>query len=297
MSKRDIKKMIKREMPKDKAIKVVGYSDIRNLDKAKKYHSYISVGDKNIYYTTDKLKGKTLGYIDIGRDIGLENDNVSNNTRFLIEIKGVSRLAKIIPTPLVFVFCGFGSVPANIAIAATSIVLLTESASYIATGKFIILQPSSSPVVAEEVTTEDEIVENIEKTTQTKSDNVDESTFAYDGDINNALAEQETTSEIVKQQTVIDGIGNDLVVSSNTYIPLGNNPLNSGIYLEFIIFDESSDVIYHSAKLKPDESVRWFPAETLSKGVHRVTIKINVSHIDTGLADVGTDLIVNITVK
>lgn len=103
-----------------------------------------------------------------------------------------------------------------------------------------------------------------------------------------------------QKYTIIDGIAYDgeyMDVYPSDTIPLGNNEENEGIYLQFVIKDESGNEIYVSPKLNPGEKIDWSPCEYLANGIQKVTVSVNVYHQDTNIQDIGADMDVTFNIN
>lgn len=110
----------------------------------------------------------------------------------------------------------------------------------------------------------------------------------------------EPNVDVSKQKsTIIDAIvyeGEYLELYPSDVIPLGNNPENKGICLQYIIKDASGSELYVSDKLNPGESINWQPTKYLNNGKQDIVITVNVYHKDTGMQDVGTDMYVKFNI-
>lgn len=113
-------------------------------------------------------------------------------------------------------------------------------------------------------------------------------------------SETEETDIMNQKYTIIDGItyeGEYMDVYLSDTIPLGNNEENEGIYLQFVIKDESGNEIYVSPKLNPGEKIDWSPCKYLENGLQKVTVSVNVYHQDTNMQDIGTDMDVTFNIN
>lgn len=102
-----------------------------------------------------------------------------------------------------------------------------------------------------------------------------------------------------QKSTIIDVVtyeGDYLDVYPSDTIPMGNNPENEGIYLQYVVKDLSGAELYVSEKFNPGDSINWSPSKYLNEGMQELIITVNVYHIDTNMQDVGTDMYVKFNI-
>lgn len=272
------------ELPYGVNTNVIGTILLEDLKRAVPKNKLVSEGNKIFIYngygckiTEEKVKGKRIGYIKISNG---SSDDTNKGAEY-IEIKHQSKMLKYIPAPILGLVLSFG----DILPIATAVVLAATTAT--AVGVQYVLprleHPSPNNNSVPELSTEEVETPPV---------------YDYSGDELQTI-EQNTMPVTSGKQTIIDGIaysGEYLTVSANDIIPLGNNPVNEGIELQFTVLDENGNKVYKSGKLKPGEAVQWVPAKTLKNGRHKVTIVIDVYHIGSGYQDIGTNLIIDLLI-
>lgn len=63
---------------------------------------------------------------------------------------------------------------------------------------------------------------------------------------------------------------NDMVISKNGYVPLGNEEINGedNIYMEYTIYDSKNEEIYKSDLIAPGTELQWKAGDYLVAGEH-----------------------------